>query len=130
MVKKSVSIIFFSIYLLSTNAALLELAKLPLLAEHYSEHKKWNPDISFISFIWMHYLDDDNKYADQARDQQMPFKTTYHPSLSLAGFIVPSPEYAIVPKISVRTQKQRLITDSYIHSSQYLSSIWQPPRLG
>jgi hypothetical protein len=76
----------------------------------------------------MHYFEDNNKYGDQARDKQMPFKRTYHSSVVQVGDIIPSPDFAIVPKTLFKERKQRLFTHSSAYSSQYLSSIWQPPK--
>jgi hypothetical protein len=114
--------------MLSTNAELIELVKLPLLVEHFKEHKQWDLKISFFGFVYMHYLEDDSKYGDQARDMQMPFKTSCHSSITLVGLMVTALDFAIVPKSTFKERKQKLIAGSTAFSSQYLSSIWQPPR--
>ena len=114
--------------MLSSNAELMELVKLPLLIEHFREHKQWDQQISFLSFVYMHYFEEDTKYADQARDMQMPFKTTDHSSVNLPGFIVASAEFEIIPKSIFKDRKQAFTAGSSAYSSQYLSSIWQPPR--
>lgn len=50
--------------------------KLPVLFEHYSEHKQSDPDISFWSFIKLHYFDPIVVDDDYQRDQQLPFRDT------------------------------------------------------
>lgn len=130
LVKKYVSIFLLAVYMLSTNSELLELVKLPILVEHFIEHKQWDPRISFLKFMYIHYFEDndDNKYGDQARDMQMPFKTTCHSSVEQVGFIIPSPDFAVIPRTIFKDRKQKLFADPSPYSSQYLSSIWQPPR--
>lgn len=117
-----------AVYILSTNSGLLELAKLPVLVEHFREHKQWDPVISFIGFMHMHYLQDENKYGDQAKDMEMPFKTPPHSFGTILVFIMPSPDFMFISKGVFKEREQKLITDSSAYSSQYLSSIWQPPR--
>lgn len=128
MVRKCVSIFFFATYLLFANTDLLQLVKLPLLVEHYHEHKQWDPNISFLTFMYMHYFEDDVKYADQARDMEMPFKTSYHSPLTSMGFVFTPADFEIAPKTIFKEGNPVPIAGSPGYSSQYLSSIWQPPR--
>lgn len=114
--------------MLSTNFELLELLKLPLLVEHFKEHKAWDPELSVAGFIYMHYFQDDNQYGDQQRDMEMPFKTSPHSSAAFVCFIMPSPDITIVSKLVYQEAGKTPITNSADYSAQYLSSIWQPPR--
>jgi len=57
-------------------AELHNLLKIPVLFEHYKEHRQLNPDISFWSFIKLHYLDPIVVDEDYQRDQQLPFRDT------------------------------------------------------
>ncbi len=117
-----------AVYMLSTDTQLMELLKLPLLLEHFQEHNQWDPDISFIGFMYMHYVSDDNTYGDQERDMQMPFKKLIHSFESQTGFIMPTPDFSIIPKTELVDQRQDVFTYSSGYSFYYLSSIWQPPR--
>ena len=129
IVKKYVSILFLVVYMLSAHSEILELAKLPLLKEHFKEHKQWDASLSFIAFIGIHYFEDENPYGDQSRDMEMPFKK---PCLSfvssIAGFIVPSAHTVTTSKVVVKERVLKFIVDSSAYSSQYLAAIWQPPR--
>ena len=77
--KKWVSILLLSLYLLSTTE-LNQLLKLPVLIEHYLEHKNLNPEMTLVAFFKMHY-DHPVKDADYKTDRKLPF--IIHSTLSL-----------------------------------------------
>lgn len=126
--KKYISILFLSITIFCTNSEFLELAKLPVLIEHFNEHQQWDSEISFLGFMYMHYLEETNKYGDYAKDMQMPFKMHDHSFASIMGFLVPPINYAITSKGVAQVNEQKQITNSSAYSSQYLTTIWQPPK--
>lgn len=53
---------------------LQQLIKVPVLIEHYQEHKLRNGDLTFLDFMFMHYVSDDGVHDDDNRDMQLPFK--------------------------------------------------------
>ena len=118
---------FISIYLFSTTP-FSELLKAPLLLEHFKEHQQWDKDLSVIGFLYMHYVEDDQQYADHDRDMEMPFKVINANAMSMLTFIVQAPQIFANPIIHFKKQKQKLSSDDFAYSSLYLSSIWQPPR--
>lgn len=118
---------FIAIYLLSATQ-LSELLKLPLLAEHYLEHKKENKDLTFIGFLENHYKQGVSIDADYDKDMKLPFKkcnssvfvTTYFCSFNS------NPEISLSFVSEVTENK---ISDyNFIYSSVFLASIWQPPK--
>jgi len=56
---------------------LQQLTKVPVLMEHYQEHKLRDGDITFWDFMFMHYVSDDGVRDDDNRDMQLPFKKTH-----------------------------------------------------
>lgn len=117
-----------AVYTLSTNLQIMELVKLPLLLEHFKEHKQWDHDISFMDFMYLHYIQDNNKYGDVERDMEMPFKTPLHSLGLYVGFTMPSPDFILIHKADYIEPKLIYSIDSSIYSSQYPSSIWHPPK--
>ncbi|MCI3936313.1 hypothetical protein MQX03_03830 [Chryseobacterium aahli] len=123
--KKWLSILLLSLYLVSTTE-LNQLLKFPTLVEHYSEHKKLNPEMSLLAFFKIHY-DHPVKDADYKTDRKLPF--ILHSTLSLVftlnsdfSFEILGSDYKYfkvhnIPAFDV---------DFYIKG--YLHSIWQPPR--
>lgn len=71
--KRLAGILLVSVYMVSY-AELHNLLKIPILFEHYKEHRQHNPGISFWSFIKLHYSDRIAVDDDYQRDQQLPFR--------------------------------------------------------
>jgi hypothetical protein len=51
------------------------MLKLPVLVEHFKEHRSGNSNITFTEFIVLHYFSGNPKDKDYDRDQQLPFRT-------------------------------------------------------
>jgi hypothetical protein len=127
MLKKFAAILFLSIYLISTTE-LHQLAKLPLLLEHFGEHKEQNNQLTFLEFLTIHYSGETNKDADYEKDMQLPFKshdgcvTTF-----IAAYIAPSLSSFVLKEFSEKITSFPSFEDCFL-SSNYLSNIWQPPK--
>jgi hypothetical protein len=83
-VKRFAGIILISVYLFSF-AEFHNLLKIPVLLEHFKEHKKEDPAISFWSFIKLHYFDPLVIDQDYQRDQQLPFRDADCCVLTVSG---------------------------------------------
>lgn len=123
--KKWLSILLLSLYLVSTTE-LNQILKLPILVEHYCEHKKLNPDMSFGGFLKMHY-DHPAKDADYKTDRKLPF--IIHSTLSLMFTI----NTAFSFEFSGKEYKYYKVHntpsfDEDFYIKGYLHSIWQPPK--
>ena len=68
------SIVLLSAYLISSTE-FSQLLKLPLLLEHFNEHKTLNEGTTLWSFMMMHYTNNDVEYAEHEQDMQLPFKS-------------------------------------------------------
>lgn len=124
--KKATAILFLFIQL-SATTEFSQLFKLPILWQHYHEHKQGNKDVSFISYLAIHYLNGDVKDADYERDMQLPFKTTTHYQVTSVASILPAPITTVEPPVYNHLSEIVPSDDTFI-SSQFLSAIWQPPR--
>lgn len=70
-------LIFFSLLLLNSTTEMHQLWKLPLLAQHYKEHNKIDPNLSFFEFLKIHYSNPTgHKDNDDSKDRELPFKST------------------------------------------------------
>lgn len=123
--KKYLSILFLSVYLLSITQ-LGELIKLPLLVEHYMEHKQQNSNLTILNFLHIHYQAQHVFDADYDKDMKLPFKS--HTPISSVVFYPLIQEYKTIQKVDFKYKKEFLYTYSFSYSSISLSSIWQPPR--
>ncbi len=94
-----ITISLLAVHLLG-NTELGQIVRLPKLIMHYYQHKNANPDLSFSSFVTMHYGGDDGNYDDNADDDQLPFHqtqnanfhftATLHPQVSFKSKIIPT----------------------------------------
>lgn len=72
-VKRLAGIFLLSVYLVSF-AEIHNFFKLPVLFQHFKEHKKEDSSLSFWSYIRMHYTEPIQKDHDYQRDNQLPFR--------------------------------------------------------
>jgi hypothetical protein len=71
---KKVCIYILLILTAAENTELHQLFKLPILFQHFAEHKQLNSQVGVIDFLSMHYWGDDRNNNDDERDMQLPFK--------------------------------------------------------
>lgn len=124
--KRTAGIFLLSIYLFSF-AEVHNLVKIPVLFQHFKEHKQEDPSISFWDFIRIHYMDPIVVDDDYQRDQQLPFRDADCCQLVSNGVFETAPmtvEIGPLPE-SAREFHQ---TDEQ-NKPQFTSfDIFQPPR--
>lgn len=125
---RKMSAIFFIVVLLLAQTPLQQLLKVPVLIEHYKEHKANNGDISFLDYIRLHYFSGNHKDADYDRDMQLPFRAK---DVDLVSSIVLVPEDY---KVDLLPPMYREISYPLLNitrlSPSHTYGIWQPPRVG
>jgi hypothetical protein len=125
--KKTIAIFFFTVYLFSSTEA-HQLMKLPIVFEHFQEHKKEDKSITMLQFLDIHYLHGSPKDKDYDRDMQLPFKSTGDCSSSLSPAYTPFFVDHVAPSpVEIASQKLQVHNNQFSISS-YLASIWQPPK--
>jgi hypothetical protein len=125
--KKITAIFFFTLYLFSTTET-HQLLKLPVVFQHFKEHKKEDKNITLLQFLAMHYLHGSPKDKDYERDMQLPFKTSGDCLSSVVPAFVPSINEICTEKPIEIAQKEKGIPQNQFLLSTYLASIWQPPK--
>lgn len=114
----SLLVLYFNSY-----TELHEALRLPVLFEHYAEHKMQVSDMSFWEFLVMHYKSDVNH---DDHDGQLPFKVPGH-SFVAAATAIPVAKFVFK---EVQSQAEVIHASTYeetTHAS-YLQKIFQPPR--
>jgi hypothetical protein len=101
-----------------------EALRLPLLLEHYAEHKVLANDLTFWEFMVMHYR---TNTAHDEHDNQLPFKVPGHQFATTAVAL-------LVTKVSLKenttgTKVNHLSTYSESHFELQLGEIFQPPKM-
>lgn len=123
--KKWISILLLTCYLVSTTE-LYQLLKIPVLIEHFLEHKGDNPETTLSSFFKMHY-DNPAQDEDYQTDQKLPFVT--HSSHLVLVFTV-NPDFFIEIKKQILPDHHQKIHsyDDDFYNKDAFNSIWQPPK--
>ena len=123
--KKLISILLLSLYLVSTTE-LYQLLKMPLLIEHYIQHKDLNPEMSLTAFLKTHY-DHPVKDSDHDQDQKLPF-VSHASLLSVVFTINPSLDFHCIEKACTPIEIKKTFYKSALYNKELLNSIWQPPK--
>lgn len=126
-VKKFLAISFLFIYLFSTTE-LHQFLKIPVLFEHFSEHRSKDKSLSFLNFLYLHYKNN-TKDSDYNRDLKLPFKTIDNCSTSI--HIGLSTDLKLEIKEPICFFEKKEISNFYksrLHPN-YLNAIWQPPKI-
>jgi hypothetical protein len=125
--KKLILYILFPFYLLSATS-LQELVKLPVLFQHFFEHKEINQQITFANFLIDHYNDIPHTDNDEERDNQLPFKSldtsTTANTIAIHNFQELSLNLATIP-----LPMDKMTTRDDHFAGNYHYSIWQPPKV-
>jgi len=120
---KSAATIFLLILLASIQTPIGQLFKLPLLVEHFIQHR--NQDgVSLFGFLEDHYATNHND-ADLPEDEELPFKNVKFHSIGYA--ILTLPVHADVPASFPGDKKIVFPNTNMPH--QHLASIFHPPRV-
>jgi len=125
---RKISSTFFVLLYVFASTELHQLMRLPILIDHFVEHRLDTPTISFSDYIALHYSGDNQTETEIGRDSQLPFKNANCPEVFIT-IGMPPEEFP-----EATTQVFGLAPDVIVpHSSTITSavqvSIWQPPRV-
>ncbi|HAS42057.1 MAG TPA: hypothetical protein DCS93_16370 [Microscillaceae bacterium] len=109
------------------NADFSQLSRVDYLLRHYTEHQKEAADkgqeISFVSFLYTHYvLKDDHQHSDKSSHQQLPFGSLTTCTVSYLN----TPMTVLPTKIAV-LNKQFTNFEGQFTTSGVVSDIFHPP---
>ncbi|MBS1915539.1 MAG: hypothetical protein JST87_04630 [Bacteroidetes bacterium] len=125
--KKITAIFFFAAYLMSTTEV-RQLLKLPIVFEHFAEHRLQNKNIGILEFLDIHYMHGSPIDNDYSHDMKLPFKTSDNPCSFIAASFIPMMESYEAPYPKEFSFENLKIPQQHFIISSYLSNIWQPPR--
>lgn len=121
--------LFFLFTFLSANTPFGEVIKLPVLIQHYIEHEELQKNISFLDFLKEHYSNTtSHPVFPQHHHDNLPLKTLNEHSITIASCI---PTFKIIFE-PIFFESDQTTTPLYQEGNfinNYLSQIWQPPRL-
>ena len=100
-----------------------------VVMEHYHETVQTNGYISFVQFLEMHYITDDNNTKDNNRDVQLPFKSTNTTVSSNSFQFVTNQISTVNFNASINKEKEYLPTVPSFFCSNYQAMVWHPPQI-
>jgi hypothetical protein len=127
-VKKAVAIFFMSIYMLSFSE-LHQFLRMPVLIQHFVEHRQQDPSISLLAFLNEHYIHQYIHDEDYQRDQQLPFRHADH-CVTYTTICCESPVNTTI-EVPVRTAESKnefILHNEDNDSLLSVADIFQPPR--
>jgi hypothetical protein len=104
-----------------------QILKVPVLVQHFLEHKSIDPGTTFWAFIKEHYQGKIELDEDYKRDNQLPFRTT---NIITSTIVIFDPPHIIDIPVSVPEIKQEFPV--FNDNNNPISSpgdIFQPPRI-
>ncbi|SJZ60716.1 hypothetical protein SAMN04488128_101895 [Chitinophaga eiseniae] len=124
--KKATAIILLLVYLFgSTDAG--QLLKFPLLVEHFKKHKQENVQMTLLTFLKLHYVDEQPFDDDYQQDMQLPFKTPDIICMTLHTVIPPTPVTLFTPVIELPREDYLIINDGP-PPCRLPDNVFQPPK--
>ena len=125
--RKLAAILFTIVYLFGATEA-SQLLKLPVLVQHYYEHKAGNANVTLVQFLHMHYMGHDDDDTDNLRDMQLPFKTM-DDCCNIAFNSLPPQKLQISEVVVYEVQQEFTLLNEVSPLSISLEDIFQPPRI-
>lgn len=100
-----------------------EALRLPILLEHYFEHRQQVSDMTFMEFLTMHYRTDQ---AHDDQDHRLPFKDLHH-SITVPVVVLPVQKIVFGDTMAwIQVKHSSAYREAHVAS--HLSDIFQPPR--
>lgn len=124
MGRRTSALLLLVIYLFTT-AGVRELCKLPVLAEHYYDHKSEGNHQGLLAFLTEHYINENGTDKDANEDNRLPFKSV---ELISINYMVIPPAVAVINLPELKEQIFIINYSSLFLPSSYPDAIWQPPR--
>jgi hypothetical protein len=123
--KKPITIALLIIYLFSATE-LHEVLKLPILIEHYLEHKAQNNQLSLLDFLALHY---NQSFDHDKNDHKLPFKSKEcNTSANVLAHFEPALTFIAIKQADF-TIKIYSVFYKVPFTSAGFSKIWQPPKI-
>jgi hypothetical protein len=106
-----------------------QFLRMPVLIQHFVEHRHHDPSISLLSFLSQHYIHQYVKDADYQRDKQLPFRHT-ECCVTYTTICCECPVNTVLelPARTLETKNEFILHDEDNHSLLAVADIFQPPR--
>ena len=125
--KKNISI-FLILCITAGSIHLNEFSKIPVMMNHYKEHRTNNPSLTFLTFLFNHYIQDKKPESekDKKENSQLPFKLLQSFYSHFIPFTFENNPVQVADNFVVKV----FVPFKETKISSAFSSIWQPPKAG
>lgn len=107
-----------------------QFLRIPVLIQHFVEHRQQDPSISLLAFLSLHYIHQYVVDEDYQQDQQLPFR---HADCCAATVSIscecPGNTVIELPVRTTETRNEFISYDEEQHSLLSVTDIFQPPRV-
>ncbi len=97
------------------------------MVQHFFVHQAENPGLGIWDFLQIHYSS--NLSGHDQEDQKLPFKSHPEMAYSTIGIHFVQLQNIHFWEFKQASQKPIVANAEFLHQSDYLSKIWQPPRV-
>jgi hypothetical protein len=106
-----------------------QFLRMPVLIQHFIEHRQEDPSISLLSFLSLHYIHQYVQDEDYQRDQQLPFRHS-DCCITYTTICCECPGNAIIemPARTTEIKNEFILHDEDNHTLLSIADIFQPPR--
>ena len=124
----SVMALFIWVHSVLPGLSVVELRMLPALFLHFQKHKQLSNELSFVSFLEMHYADAAHHNQDQNEHHKLPF-ADHQSTISMAYvYFMMERNYSLtVNRFAIGKTNQSVYQS--IVEEDITTMVWQPPRL-
>lgn len=126
--KRLICILLMVSYL-SGSIELSQWLKIPFLIDHYFEHKSASVSLSFFDFLNLHYISNTDNAPDAEKDKHLPFKSHDECAHITVASAITQPYFNLKFTLRHCGKNSYSIPKSDSWVNEYLSSIWQPPKV-
>ncbi len=106
--------------------SLYQLVKIPVLVQHFQEHRQRDPQVGLLAFFSMHYWGQDINDDDQDQDRQLPFKEVSKVTLEPCFYPVKT-LVALKPHVHF-CKTDFPLTGEFFLPNPGLGSLFRPPK--
>ncbi|RYZ30384.1 MAG: hypothetical protein EOO10_02995 [Chitinophagaceae bacterium] len=122
--KAGLFLVFTVLFL--NNTSLYQLSKIPVLIQHYREHRQLDDTVDLLEFLSMHYWGTDRNDDDDDRDRQLPFKE-FSSHLQLNLYVPTQKQVVVATTVRYRPVRYPVLQNNLL-TKPSLSSLFRPPK--
>jgi len=106
-----------------------QFLRIPVLIQHFVEHRQKDPSISLLAFLNEHYIHQYVRDADYQRDNQLPFRHADCCAITTAlSCECPAMTCMELPVRTSEAKPEFILHNEQSHSLLSIADIFQPPR--